>query len=188
MNINTIFIKANEVEFLDELEYTIQPDLCITAVYGQYLPKRFLRIPKFGTVNMHPSLLPKYRGASPVQRSLAAGENPLGVSVLFTVTKMDAGPIVSQQSHTMSSNDDDATKILPLLFDIGTTQLLEKLPDMLEGKITMEENVIMQNEDDVIEAPLIDSSEGELKVCSSIIVIIRWNIVRHISNCTMDYL
>ena len=77
---------------------------------------------------------------------------------------MDAGPIISQQSHTMASNDDDATKILPLLFDIGTTQLLEKLPDILKGKITMEENVIIQNDDDIIEAPLIDSSEGELKV------------------------
>ena len=76
---------------------------------------------------------------------------------------MDAGPIMSQQSHAMASNDDDATKILPLLFDIGATQLLEKLPDMLKGKITMEENAIIQNDDDVIEAPLIDSSEGELK-------------------------
>lgn len=76
--------KAKDEEFLTSLEMEFKPDLCITAAYGQYLPKRFLKIPKFGTLNIHPSLLPRWRGASPVQRSLEAGDNPVGVSVLFT--------------------------------------------------------------------------------------------------------
>jgi methionyl-tRNA formyltransferase len=76
--------KAKDDEFLTSLENEYKPDLCITAAYGQYLPKRFLRIPKFGTLNIHPSLLPRWRGASPVQRSLEAGDNPVGVTVLFT--------------------------------------------------------------------------------------------------------
>lgn len=88
--------KAKDDDFLTALENEYKPDLCITAAYGQYLPKRFLKIPKLGTLNIHPSLLPKWRGASPVQRSLEAGDNPVGVSVLFTVSKMDAGPIVKQ--------------------------------------------------------------------------------------------
>ncbi len=86
---------ARDEEFLAELE-ELEPDLCITAAYGQFLPKRFLSIPKFGTLNVHPSLLPLYRGASPVQRCLEAGDTRTGVTVLFTVLKMDAGPIVRQ--------------------------------------------------------------------------------------------
>lgn len=86
---------ARDEEFLAELE-ELEPDLCITAAYGQFLPKRFLSIPKFGTLNVHPSLLPLYRGASPVQRCLEAGEARTGVTVAFTVLKMDAGPVVRQ--------------------------------------------------------------------------------------------
>ena len=56
-------------DFLEALA-ELQPDLCVTAAYGNYLPKRFLEIPKYGTVNIHPSLLPKYRGAAPVQRAI----------------------------------------------------------------------------------------------------------------------
>ena len=100
------YIQAKDPEFLTDLETNFRPDLCITAAYGQYLPKRFLAIPKYGTLNIHPSLLPRWRGASPVQRSLEAGDNPVGVSVLFTVSKMDAGPIVSQTEETIDENDE----------------------------------------------------------------------------------
>lgn len=86
---------ARDEGFLSEME-DLHPDLCITAAYGQFLPKRFLNIPRFGTLNVHPSLLPLYRGASPVQRCLEAGDSKTGVTVLFTVLKMDSGPIVRQ--------------------------------------------------------------------------------------------
>lgn len=86
---------ARDEAFLAELE-ALQPDLCVTTAYGQFLPRRFLDIPKFGTLNVHPSLLPRYRGASPVQRCLEAGEAETGVTVAFTVLKMDAGPVVRQ--------------------------------------------------------------------------------------------
>ena len=89
---------AKEDDFLSTLE-SLSPDLMITAAYGCYLPKRFLRIPRLGTVNIHPSLLPRWRGASPVQRSLEAGDEEIGVTVLYTVTAMDAGPIISQVSR-----------------------------------------------------------------------------------------
>ncbi|KAJ1487221.1 formyl transferase [Baffinella frigidus] len=81
-------------EFLEQMS-TIAPDLCITAAYGQFLPKAFLSIPRLGTLNIHPSLLPKFRGASPVPRALEEGVDVTGVSVLFTVFEMDAGPIVA---------------------------------------------------------------------------------------------
>jgi hypothetical protein len=65
--------KAKDPTFLDTLTSS-QPDLCITAAYGQFLPTAFLAIPKLGTLNIHPSLLPRWRGASPVQRTLQAGD------------------------------------------------------------------------------------------------------------------
>mmetsp|Transcript_6375 Transcript_6375/g.13871 ORF Transcript_6375/g.13871 Transcript_6375/m.13871 type:complete len:440 (-) Transcript_6375:198-1517(-) len=152
--------KARDKDFLDLLEEEVKPDLCVTAAYGQFLPKRFLATPKFGTLNIHPSLLPRWRGSSPVQRSLEAGDNPVGVSVLFTVSKMDAGPIVSQQSHAIDANE-QATTLLPTLFDIGTQALLEAIPKVIAGEITME-NAQEQDESLVVETNMIDASEGQL--------------------------
>lgn len=153
--------KAKDGDFLTQLENDLKPDICITAAYGQYLPKRFLAIPKFGTLNIHPSLLPRWRGASPVQRSLEAGDNPVGVSVLFTVSKMDAGPIVKQSVKEIS-DEDQATEVLPLLFDIGTKDLIEALPKVISGEITFD-TADKQDDDMAVAASMIDSSEGELK-------------------------
>lgn len=157
--------KANDKEFLDCLENEIKPDLFITAAYGQYLPKRFLATPTLGTVNIHPSLLPRWRGASPVQRSLEAGDNPVGVTVLYTVSKMDAGPIIAQKEETIedvNSEDAKATNVLPWLFDIGTDLLIESMPDILSGKMTFD-TAQPQDEELVVQASMIDSSEAEMK-------------------------
>lgn len=112
-------------------------------------------------MNIHPSLLPRWRGASPVQRSLEAGDNPVGVTVLFTVSKMDAGPIIRQKEETIDDND-TATKVLPYLFEIGTELLIDALPALVEGKITME-TATPQDEAAVVNADMIDSSEAEFR-------------------------
>mmetsp|Transcript_20551 Transcript_20551/g.30894 ORF Transcript_20551/g.30894 Transcript_20551/m.30894 type:complete len:389 (+) Transcript_20551:143-1309(+) len=153
---------AKDPDFLDDLENNVRPDLCITAAYGQYLPKRFLATPTYGTVNIHPSILPRWRGASPVQRSLEAGDNPVGVSVLFTVSKMDAGPIIVQEEEEIDEND-QATSVLPFLFNVGTKSLIGVLPKILDGSITME-TAQAQDESLVKEASMIDAAEGELKI------------------------
>jgi methionyl-tRNA formyltransferase len=153
--------KARDKDFLDELENNVKPDLCITAAYGQYLTKRFLALPKFGTLNIHPSLLPRWRGSSPVQRSLEAGDNPVGVSVLFTVSAMDAGPIVSQKSVEIDDNE-QATTLLPKLFEVGTDLLLDAMPGVVAGEITME-TATQQDESLVVDAKMIDASEGRLR-------------------------
>ncbi len=155
-------LQAKDPAFLDDLENNIKPDLCITAAYGQYLPKRFLAAPKYGTINIHPSLLPRWRGASPVQRSLEAGDNPVGVTVLFTVSKMDAGPII-YQTEQFIHEDDQATTVLPMLFEMGTNSLLQALPHVLDGLITME-TAMPQDETRVVNANMIDAAEAELKV------------------------
>lgn len=154
--------KANDADFLNQIETHFRPDLCITAAYGQYLPKRFLAIPKLGTLNIHPSLLPRWRGASPVQRSLEAGDNHVGVSVLFTVSKMDAGPIVSQTALPIDDHE-TASTLLPHLFSIGTQDLLHNLPHVLDGTINMN-TARKQDESKVIHASMIDSSEGQLRI------------------------
>ena len=157
--------KANNKEFLDSLEQDIKPDLFITAAYGQYLPKRFLATPSLGTVNIHPSLLPRWRGASPVQRSLEAGDNPVGVTVLYTVSAMDAGPIIAQKEELIEDvNTDDATStnVLPWLFEIGTDLLIESMPDILSGAMTFD-TAQPQDENQIVQAAMIDSSEAEMK-------------------------
>ena len=154
-------VSAKDKDFLDELE-DLRPDLCITAAYGQYLPKKFLATPKYGTLNIHPSLLPRWRGASPVQRSLEAGDDPIGVTVLFTVSKMDAGPIVKQTTKMVDENA-QATEVLPWLFEVGTEDLLEALPDVLTGKVTME-NAQAQDEKGIVAANMISKDEGVLKI------------------------
>lgn len=88
--------RPGEAGFLAALRQ-LSPDLCVTAAYGNYLPSSFLGLPPHGTLNIHPSLLPAYRGAAPVQRALQDGLAVSGVTVLYTVKAMDAGPILAQQ-------------------------------------------------------------------------------------------
>ncbi|CAM9145980.1 unnamed protein product [Ectocarpus sp. 12 AP-2014] len=124
---------ARDEDFLAGLE-ELQPDLCITAAYGQFLPRRFLDIPKFGTLNVHPSLLPLYRGASPVQRCLEAGDTKTGVTVAFTVLKMDAGPVVRQTVRELDGSE-KAPELLQELFLEGTKQLIECLPGVWDNTV-----------------------------------------------------
>lgn len=123
--------KASDPDFIDAMQ-KLAPDVCVTAAYGQYLPKAFLDIPRFGTVNIHPSLLPKYRGAAPVQRCLDNGDITTGVSVLFSVKKMDAGPLLGQETCELKG-DEKASDLLVTLFDRGTRLLLKLLPNILSG-------------------------------------------------------
>jgi methionyl-tRNA formyltransferase len=149
---------AKNVDFLEILSQ--QPiDLCITVAYGNYLPKRFLQLPKYGTVNIHPSLLPKFRGAAPIQRCLENGEKETGVSLLYTVSKMDAGPIISQIPVSLNG-DEKCSVLLSSLFEMGTKKLIELLPDIFSASITFEKNIIKQNDLFASTAPKICSKEG----------------------------
>lgn len=156
-------VKATEKEFLDILR-DLRPDLCITAAYGNYLPTAFLKIPVFGTLNIHPSLLPAYRGAAPVQRSLQDGLEVTGVTVLYTVKEMDAGPILAQQRYTVSE-DIQAPEMLEELFQLGTNVLLEVLPQVWTGEAEM--RAWPQNLNGVSHAPKLLREEGELDFLDS---------------------
>ncbi|KAK8498826.1 hypothetical protein V6N12_053050 [Hibiscus sabdariffa] len=99
--------RAGEETFLSSLR-DLQPEFCITAAYGNILPTKFLNIPPLGTVNIHPSLLPLYRGAAPVQRTLQDGVKETGVSLAFTVRALDAGPVIAREKVEV----DDQIKVL----------------------------------------------------------------------------
>ena len=157
---------AKDPDFLTALE-ALDPDLCVTAAYGQWLPKRFLDCPKFGPLNIHPSLLPRWRGASPVQRALEAGDEEVGVSVLWTVAKMDAGPVAAQRSRRLEGHE-QAPELLEELFVAGTEELLTLLPGVWAGDVTQPpprgdgKGTAPQDEDLVVAADKISPDEAQV--------------------------
>lgn len=151
--------KASESAFLDQLE-GLAPDLCITVAYGNFLPKRFLAIPRRGTLNVHPSLLPRWRGAAPVPRAIEAGDDVVGVSLVYTVLKMDAGPILAQHSEPLRS-DERAPDLLERMMVKGMGMLLDRLPGVLAGEIT-EKDARPQGEEQVTHAAKMGREDGVL--------------------------
>lgn len=147
--------KARDPLFLDQLT-ALAPDLCITAAYGQFLPQKFLDIPKYGTLNIHPSLLPKYRGASPVQRALEAGDELTGVTVLFTALKMDSGPILEQVPYRLKGHE-KTPELLATLFRIGTDSLVTALPKVWSRTATL----VPQAEDEATAAAKLSADDAE---------------------------
>lgn len=147
---------AKDSVFLNDLA-ELQPDLCITAAYGNYLPAAFLSIPKFGTLNIHPSLLPLYRGAAPVQRSIENGDQTTGVSILYTVSKMDAGPIVAQEFYDLS-HEIKSMEALQVLFEKGAKLLVSCLKKVFLGSI----EPLEQDESRATHAAKIRPEEGVL--------------------------
>ncbi len=121
-------LKCSDPEFLQAFR-DWAPDIAVTAAFGQILPAAFLQIPTRGTINIHPSLLPAYRGATPVPSAIAAGEVESGVTVLFTVQKLDAGAIILQ-SRSKIAPDEVAGTMTQRLFDEGGELLLKAIDQL----------------------------------------------------------
>jgi methionyl-tRNA formyltransferase len=113
----------------------LAPDVGIVASYAQLLPRRVLRLPPAGWLNIHPSLLPRHRGPSPVAASVLAGDAVTGVSIIKLVTAMDAGPIVEQVSIPVLP-DDTTGSLTARLGDLGAQCLSTLLEDWVAGRIT----------------------------------------------------
>ncbi|XP_019182422.1 PREDICTED: uncharacterized protein LOC109177509 [Ipomoea nil] len=124
-------VKAGEEPFLSNLK-SLEPELCVTAAYGNILPTKFLNIPSKGTVNVHPSLLPLYRGAAPVQRALQDGVKETGVSLAYTVRQLDAGPVIACEKVEIDDKI-KAPELLELLFALGSKLLIQELPSIFDG-------------------------------------------------------
>lgn len=119
---------------LNEEIKNIDPDLFIVAAYGKILPKNILDIPKFGAINIHASLLPKYRGASPVQCAMLAGEKETGITLMKMNEKMDEGDILAQEKIEIGE-DETADVLLGKLSQLGAKMIAGLVPDWAQGKI-----------------------------------------------------
>lgn len=112
----------------------LQPDVIVVAAYGKILPKSILDIPKYGAINVHASLLPKFRGASPIQEALLSGEEKTGVTLMLMNEKMDAGKIINQKEIPIEKNDHTFT-LSQKLARLAGKMLIETLPLWLSGSI-----------------------------------------------------
>ncbi|QTD42372.1 methionyl-tRNA formyltransferase [Sporosarcina sp. Te-1] len=118
----------------DELQKLVEmaPDLIVTAAYGQILPKELLDVPRLGCINVHASLLPKYRGGAPIHQAVMDGEAETGVTIMYMAEKLDAGDVISQVTVPIHETDDTGS-MFDALSAAGTQLLKETLPSILNG-------------------------------------------------------
>ena len=96
-------IPISQPKVISNFQFPIsKPDLIVVAAYGQIIPKEILKIPRYGCLNVHPSLLPKYRGPSPIQAAILNGDKETGVTIIKMTEKVDAGPIISNIKYQIS--------------------------------------------------------------------------------------
>ncbi|MCD6599299.1 MAG: methionyl-tRNA formyltransferase [Dehalococcoidia bacterium] len=132
-------------------------DLIIVAAFGQILPREVLSLPKLGCLNVHPSLLPRHRGPSPVAEALLCGEPFTGVTIMVMDEGIDSGPILAQSRVAISSVDTTGS-LMAKLAHAGAELLMEILPKWLAGELEAEP----QDETQVTYSRLISSENGEL--------------------------
>ena len=126
----------------------LKPDLIVTAAFGQFLPNKLIEAAKVAAINVHGSLLPKYRGGAPVQYAIMNGDSETGVTIIYMVKKMDAGAMLAQAKMPIEENDDTAT-VFQKMSILGRDTLLETIPKILDGTI----KPIAQNEERVVFSP-----------------------------------
>lgn len=129
-----VFQPANKTELAGQLRAT-GCDLVISAAYGIIIPKEALDLPQFGCLNIHPSLLPKYRGASPIQSAILNGDAESGVTIFKMDENMDTGLIIASNALSIASRQYTTPELSKELSELGANLLLEILPDWIGGKI-----------------------------------------------------
>jgi methionyl-tRNA formyltransferase len=126
-------LKARDDNFIAQLR-ALSPDLMIVVAYGQILPQAMLDLPPHGCLNVHTSLLPKYRGAAPIQWAIADGNAETGVTIMQMDVGLDTGPILSIRSTPIFPTDDSQV-LHDRLAQLGAELLVETIPDYVSGKI-----------------------------------------------------
>tara|TARA_Y100000588_G_scaffold383187_1_gene472042 strand:+ start:499 stop:1305 length:807 start_codon:yes stop_codon:yes gene_type:complete len=135
----------------------LEPDLIVVASYGRLLPLDVLDLPRYHVVNVHPSLLPRWRGPSPVAAAILAGDETTGVSIMELIPQMDAGPLLASRPFPVSSTDTAGTLETSLAAK-GADLLIETLPGWIDGDLES----IPQDESLVTTCPLLAKSNGHL--------------------------
>jgi len=144
----------NEYNYLKNLN----ADLAIVVAYGQIIPEEFLNLTKYGFINIHASLLPKWRGAAPIQRSIMNLDKETGISFMKIVKKLDEGPVCKKLNIKISEKDNYET-LSDKLSSLASENMLDIIDDIFEEKVLYEE----QNHEEATYANKILKSEGEIK-------------------------
>ncbi|MBI3302064.1 MAG: methionyl-tRNA formyltransferase, partial [Deltaproteobacteria bacterium] len=145
-----------------------QPDLIVVAAYGKILPLTILTLPPSGCINVHASLLPRYRGAAPIQWAIARGEAETGVTIMRISEQMDAGDILLQKAIPIA-DDDTGGSLHDKLAQLGAEALREALTLLKHGQLAARP----QNEDEATYAPLIKKEDGRIDWSQDAVTIAR---------------
>jgi methionyl-tRNA formyltransferase len=135
----------------------LQPDLIVTAAFGQLLPKSILELPAHGCLNIHGSLLPEYRGGAPIQRAIMAGKTVTGVTLMYMAEGMDSGDMISKVEVPITDEDNSGT-IFHKLSVAGAQLLRDTLPELLAGRT----QAIPQDQDKVTFAPNLKREDEQI--------------------------
>ena len=130
--------KIRNPEWVEKIK-ALNPELIILTAFGQIIPEEILNIPKYKSLNIHPSLLPKYRGASPIQSVILNGESETGVCLMIMDKEMDHGDIVANSKFKIQNSKITYPELSEQLSDLGAKLLIKALPDWVNGKIKAQE-------------------------------------------------
>lgn len=136
----------------------LTPDLFVVAAYGKIIPKEILEIPKFGSLNIHPSLLPRWRGASPVQYAILNGDAETGVTIMLMDEKMDHGPILTNSEFRMQNAKLTAPELSEILSKMGAELIVETIPGLVSGGI----KPIPQDEAEATYSKILKKEDGKV--------------------------
>lgn len=148
-------IRGNEGAF--ETLSALEPDIAVVAAYGQILPQRFLDIPTHGCINVHASLLPLYRGASPINQAIVDGQTKSGVTLMLMEAGLDTGPMLSRV-ETPIGPDETAGELHDRLAKLGASKLVETLEAWVQGTV----EAIPQDDSKSSYAGMLKKSDGRL--------------------------
>ena len=155
--------KLREPEAMQQLR-DWNPDLIVVAAFGQLLRKDVLDLPKYGCINIHASLLPRWRGAAPINAAILAGDEATGVTIMKMDVGLDTGPMLAMKKIRIR-RDDTAGSVFQTLSKLGANLLMETLPDYMDGKITP----TPQPEEGATYAPMLKKQDGLLDFTSPVV-------------------
>lgn len=160
--------RARDEAFIEELR-ALNPDIILVAAYGKLLPKAILDMPKFGCINVHASLLPKYRGASPIQWAVLNGDEKSGVTIMHMAETMDTGDIIMTEEVVLAK-DETAGTLHDKLADIGGPLLVTAMDALETGRAPR----IRQNDEEATHVTMLDKTMGNMDFSKSAVQLERW--------------
>lgn len=148
--------KIGEPEAVHALK-ALAPDLIVVVAYGQYIPQRVIHLGQFEAINVHPSLLPKYRGSAPIQWAILNGDTMTGVSIIYLAKKMDAGDILRQATYPLGTDETSAT-LHDKLAVFGSELLMKAVDDIRAASV----HRAVQDESEMVEVRKLTKDDGKI--------------------------